>query len=160
MPNWRQLVEYTAEHTPGPWVVHDGWDEEVRVRYIHADRGRENAQLVAEVEPTAAGQHEAGPRGAVWVDPEQLANAKLIANAPELLDLVAESLNLIQTQSLTGSAPLAIWMGYYARASELMHRHVRLGIAGLDGTAADERTPGGAPADAPTVLPFRPSDGV
>jgi hypothetical protein len=67
------------QHTPGPWRVMDGTDETGLHKYI---------QFMCASAPAVQGWGMVAKTVGVQGKPEELANARLIAAAPELLEAV------------------------------------------------------------------------
>lgn len=128
MGNWKQLVEFTGEYTPGPYLIRFEHDSEGMIAELHA---RVRKGFIACVMPSPSG-HFAGPsdhRGpSIWCDPEQEATARLMADAPELLRVLAAAVNLLDAIKPVELAYLPSMINVAEEAKTIMTRHVRIGF--------------------------------
>lgn len=132
MPNWLQLVEYTAEFTPNVWVPvitsrgEDGVLESIDIVTIVDDRKVSVAALYGtEIEGRAEFRTPTNDR-------EVIANARLIADAPSMLVLLASALNRhnMREAGLAGVEEADRREADAIRT--LLLRHVNLGCAPVD----------------------------
>lgn len=127
MANWVQLVEYTAEFSPGPWHVHYPHDTDRPVAFIVSSEPANLFSPVATVPATDQGEERAGRQGSEWYDPEQFATARLVADAPAMLGMLAVMLNGWEAyRKSAGDVPQPV-RNWIEEASKLVARHVRIG---------------------------------
>ena len=132
MATWCWLVEHASEHTPSPWL----WSETYR------DRGEydvsagnsvgENWFTVARIERTATyvGDFQRGK--VAGSDPEAFANARLVADAPELLKLLARWAEFGEAVNRMKGMVTKRNTERLNDTCEMLRRHVRIGVAEVD----------------------------
>lgn len=132
MPNWVQLVTFTAEYTPGPWEVHprpQGPESLLFIRAANAPVGQKTlgAFLHSWGWAESAVEGEAPPH-----DPEQQANARLACDAPDMLALLAQWANAVLYPLTGDDVGIEVLKQIKGDTENLLRRHVRIGCVPVD----------------------------
>jgi hypothetical protein len=77
-------MQTKLKHTPGPWVVKDGWDENGNGKYFPSVIMGHISKLSGEMPQIVVNESHDQHRESI------MANAKLIAAAPDMLDVIKE----------------------------------------------------------------------
>lgn len=151
MPYWSDAVCNHSEATPGPWAVRDMPEGADAPYEVWAENCGHLWSAVAAVLKTPTGS-QFKDRDMIWAhDREAAANARLIADAPALLALLAQVADQLDAARVRPMPYSDKWAKLYLRIAEMVRRHVMTyhpapadPAAPADGTAArggDEPVP-------------------
>lgn len=132
MPNWLQLITDTAEFTPGVWFADLPPDDKPN-RAAHVSSALERLNLmIAAVHirrPYAVGEAPGADQGR---DPERDANARLIADAPQMLTVLASMANALDMAERFPAVARELFRSHCQMAETILLRHVRPGCSPTD----------------------------
>jgi hypothetical protein len=136
---WKWLVAYAAEYTPGPW------------RYDDPGDGRAS-QVVSLGVPETATDGPVALTELWWRTPDQVAvtdqslvdyerdaNGRLMADAPAMLEVLAEWAEYAQTVEGRSPSHVNKLRSLLRTTGDLIRRHVRLGCVPVDAESRSER---------------------
>lgn len=138
MPNWLQLCEYTAEFTPGAWFA--VWPEVPGAGAVIPIYSKVNGEAlcVAVTKPLPVAPRKPEDDRKDLPAPERDANARLIADAPQLLVMLASLANcmqLLRGHAYTGREALLV---HEEAVIAMLNRHVRVGCAPVEDEARQQ----------------------
>lgn len=129
---WATLVDDTAEHAPGAWRLDAPEAGKVACHPLGLVIRAGTWEPVAAVLPTDGGYVNGSDAGAAYVDHMRDANARLIADAPHLLKLLARAadcMGMVLAPGRRGDAPTSRLQRELAAT---LARHVTVGPVGVD----------------------------
>lgn len=140
MGNWLQRLEDTSEHTPGPWLLEGpcaawGWKYRLAV-YGTDDEGR----TICTINPTPGAQITEEVGYDTCSDPEQEATARLMSEAPKLLELLAYCMTHMPHLDTSRDDVMEQHRTFNREASALLARHCRIGVGPPDELTAAARS--------------------
>lgn len=147
---WVQRLTHSAGYSPGPWDATAGGDGGA----VLITAGPDQAPI-ADVRPCRGSPFLMAIRERVMGGPswyEQVATAKLIADAPEMLQLLAVMLDALTAYArATPVLPEEVYI-WVQEAETLMRRHVPIGVPAVDRANGTHRVRVELPAPTPPTL--------
>lgn len=138
MPNWVQLLTFTAEYTPGPYHCHAPPERRDGLVFIHATSRRIGERSIGAVLRSHAWMRDNLDGVGTDTDNEQEATGRLWADAPELVALLARWANFGGADGPRLGADRQEYESLLAATETILRRHVRIGCAPVD---AESRQP-------------------
>lgn len=132
MPNWVQLVAYTAEHTPGPFYGREYATVTMNGILLYRKRDGKSPQAVALVYDENADDAGTLFPTATGVSVPTEATARLFIDAPEMLTLLARWANKSREPVTDAAVQLMSLKALLDETENVIRRHVRLGCAPVD----------------------------
>lgn len=132
MPNWVKLVEHTAEFVPGPYTATRGERDSDTIVYIRAMGQPLGQRTVGAILETFAGVAAKLKEGEQVSDYAQEATARLVADAPEMLMLLARFLNCTDAFRVVDGVEREVVGRLLYDVQQIVVKHVRLGCAPVD----------------------------
>lgn len=152
MPNWLQLLEHTAEFSPGPWSIYRAcgslgveivrWPTEPKEDEDRIGLGHVRNFVLCPL----------GKAARDFYDHEAEANARLMADAPAMLLLLARFQTYLEAPSVR-VVPSGVSLRAWSEAArEILARHVRVGYEPPTAREAAARSDPPPPPPPPTLL--------
>lgn len=132
MPNWLRFVEYTAEFTPGVWSVEGPAADEANRPVAVQTVVNGITQLLAVVHRRRTYTTAELADGARYDDDERDANARLMADAPLMLVILASLMNAMDAMVKDTAIGRELLDAHRDGVCDVLRRHVRIGCAPVD----------------------------